>query len=192
MQPGATFSTTLPSLPSQPWYQQLHPDQQQLLALAWQLYEDEARGHDQERVDYSFVVFPAAKAYEGYLKDMLLALHLISAVDHASRRFRIGRALNPDVGNGQRDEWWLYDDLSGYCGEELGRQLWETWLVCRNHLFHYFPGEAHFLSLSEAKNCLMMIQASMAAATACMVQRKPLHRASSAKMQTRAAAARHL
>jgi hypothetical protein len=175
MQPGATFPTTLPPLQGQSWYQQLHPDQQQLLALAWQLYEDEAHSPSHHRVDYSFVVFTAAKAYEGYLKDLLLSLHLIDATDHTSRRFRIGRALNPDVGNGQRDEWWLYDDLSGYCGEELGRQLWETWLVCRNHLFHYFPGEAHFLSLPEAKSCLEMIQASIAAATACMTQRQSRH-----------------
>ena len=45
--------------------------------------------------DYSFVVFPTAKAYEGFLKKMFFDLGFITEEDYRGKRFRIGKALNP-------------------------------------------------------------------------------------------------
>jgi hypothetical protein len=40
--------------------------------------------------DYAFVVFPAAKAYEGFLKKVLFDLKLITKQQYLGDRFRIG------------------------------------------------------------------------------------------------------
>lgn len=114
-------------------------------------------------VDYSFIVFPMAKTYEGFLKQILLDLGLIDEHTFAGRRFRIGRALNPDIRKHQRDEDWLYDDLVFVLGEELTRQVWNTWLECRNHVFHYFPDCKRGLSWSEAVAKVQMMTDAMEA-----------------------------
>lgn len=136
------------------WFSALAADQQKLVRLAWQLYQAQLvppmASARSLLADYSFVVFPAAKAYEGFLKDYLLNRGLITAEQHGSARFRLGRALNPDINQDQRDEWWLYDDVERECGKEVARQMWAAWLSCRNHLFHYFPNEQHFITLEEA------------------------------------------
>jgi hypothetical protein len=155
------------------------PDQSSPVALtkAWQeemlqqsrwLYNREKNNH-QILSDYSFIVFPAAKAFEGFLKDYLLSMGLISKETHQSKRFRIGRALNPDVPQNQRDVWWLYDDVSHTCGEETARHLWTTWLECRNHVFHFFPGEKSSMTLERAAQHLAQIEHSMELATQCIL-----------------------
>ncbi len=59
--------------------------------------------------DYSFVVFPAAKAYEGFLKKMFLDLGFITNEDYLGKRFRIGKALNPFLEERLRDRESVYD-----------------------------------------------------------------------------------
>lgn len=146
----------------QPWWDELSSWQQEALELSHQLYQREL--NTQTRFpDYSFIVFPAAKAYEGFLKDLLFKLHLIDKPTYESRRFRIGRALNPDIHNGRRDEQWLYDDVTRQFGKDIARQLWETWLECRNHIFHYFPHQENQLTLIQAKHRLDIILAAIEA-----------------------------
>ena len=41
--------------------------------------------------DYSFIVAPAAKAYEGYLKEFFLKVGVISQEDYESDRFRVAK-----------------------------------------------------------------------------------------------------
>lgn len=144
--------------------------QQQLIDLAWQLLA-EARKLP-TKTDYSYIVFPMAKAYEGYLKDWLLVFGLISKEVWASRRFRIGRALNPDVPPPQRDEWWLYDDVTRVCGEDTAHQLWTCWLEGRNHVFHYFPEDTRGLTLAEAEHNLEMLSNTITKAISCLVKSK--------------------
>ena len=97
--------------------------------------------------DYSFIIFPLSKAYEGFLKSFLLKEELIDYETYISKRWRIGRALNPDISQSQQDELWFYDDLVQRKGGEVARQAWNTWLVGRNHIFHFFPESGHDLFL---------------------------------------------
>lgn len=85
-----------------------------------------------ELLDYSFIVFPAAKAYEGFLKKLFLNKGFITEDDYYGKRFRIGKALNPYLEKEIREES-VYDKVVEYCGgKALADFFWETWRQCRN------------------------------------------------------------
>lgn len=149
----------------------LNPWQYDSIYMAYQLWKREVTQNTQ-LPDYTFIVFPASKAYEGFLKDLFLDLELIDEPTYSSRRFRIGRALNPDVSPNQRDKEWLYDDVKLYCGPDLAKRLWYTWLECRNHLFHYFPHNDHPLTLVQSREKLDQVTLTIEAALACWQQIK--------------------
>lgn len=159
----------LDALEKFPVFSYLDPWQQQLVRLSYTLWQREERTQTRF-LDYSFVVFPMAKAYEGFLKSYLWQFGLISEASYRSRKFRIGRALNPDVSLRQRDEDWIYDDLIRMCGPDVARQLWETWLTCRNQLFHYFPSSTQGVTLVQAGKHIEVIFDVMQRAVACAVK----------------------
>jgi hypothetical protein len=103
-------------------------------------------------VDYSFVVFPAAKAYEGYLKKVFLDRNFITPNDYYGKHFRIGKALNPSLEEKYRSES-VYDKVIQFCDGDrmLADLMWETWKNCRNMIFHFFPNEKNAISFEEAK-----------------------------------------
>lgn len=108
--------------------------------------------------DYSFVVFPSAKAYEGFLKKMFLDLRFITREDYLGKRFRIGKALNPFLDEKYRKEESVYDKLVKFCGgKNLADILWETWTQGRNLIFHWFPNEKRAISFEEAENKIRSI-----------------------------------
>ncbi len=147
----------------------LDPSQENLIKTSYYLSQQFV---DKKHIeDFSFIVFPMAKAYEGFLKKVLLDLNLISHKVYYGRRFRIGRALNPDVSLKQRDKWWLYDDLTRMLNEELAQEIWQTWLQCRNHVFHFFPDGGKALSFDEATGCLNKMQDVMEATIKLMKKR---------------------
>jgi len=116
MQRFGVFST-------QSWYLNLSPWQRDLVRIGLELYAREERmksGYD----DYSYVVFPIAKAYEGFLKQYFYDLGFIDYMTYSDRRFRIGRVLNPDVSPSRQDEFWMYGRLAQMCGAGLARGLW--------------------------------------------------------------------
>ncbi len=117
--------------------------------------------------DYSFVVFPLAKVYEGFLKLLFFQLGLVKKEVYYARHFRIGRSFNPDLVPRLRDESWLYDDVARLCGEGLARELWEVWLAGRNHLFHFFPGDRYLLNRNESGQLINRLLAAMESALAC-------------------------
>lgn len=155
--------------------QQLVTDewQQTLINQAWELLANEESRPQADRADYGFVVFPIAKAYEGYVKCWLLDMGLISKEVWASKRFRLGRALNPDVPENQRDEWWLFDDVTRACGTAIARQFWTSWLEGRNHIFHFFPDSEKALTLPEARKIVEMLVDTIRQAQACLLESKP-------------------
>ena len=153
---------------SSAWYEYSSPGQRKLIETAWLLVE-EAKTSSQKH-DYSYVLFPLAKAYEGFLKQYLFDAELIDEPTYNSRKFRIGRALNPDVSYSQRDKNWLFDDLGRVCGIEMARKLWETWLDCRNQVFHFFPQHQQYLTLVQAQDRMEMIADAMETALACRSQ----------------------
>lgn len=136
-------------LPAKPWWDYIDSDLQELLLQAFDLLRV-ARSLEHYH-DYSFVVFPASKAYEGFLKKIFLDMGFISKEDYQGTRFRIGKALNPSLEKSARKGQWVYEKLEHYCnGRALPDLLWETWKECRNLVFHWFPGEAKAISLAEA------------------------------------------
>lgn len=164
-----------------PWFSQLDPAQQELIKLSYFLYQREAGLGGSPSVtggvrpllyDYSFVVFPIAKAYEGFLKEYLYDLQLINQHTFEGKRFRIGRAMNPDIRENQQDEFWLYDDIELMCGKQVAHVLWQTWLQCRNRVVHFFPKETHKIALKEAKERIEMVLETMDMAFQCRVELK--------------------
>lgn len=113
------------------------------------------------RHDYSFVVFPMAKAFEGFLKKVLVDMDLAGEQMVYSHHFRIGKSLNPDLPIKYRRDDWLYgkiDEVFGRSGDNnLATDLWSVWKEGRNLLFHYFPDHQEFISLGEAGEMLERI-----------------------------------
>jgi hypothetical protein len=104
--------------------------------------------------DYAFLVFPIAKAYEGFLKLYFQRLGVLNQAHSESRLFRIGRSFNPDLPPHLRDEVWIYDDVSRESGKEIARGLWEIWVEGRNHLFHYFPQHRRTVDYEQARKLI--------------------------------------
>ncbi len=162
-------------LENRPWWNYIHHDMKELFLESELLLTHVGKWKNHFH-DYAFVVFPAAKAYEGFLKNMFLDLGFISEEDYFGKRFRIGRALNPALEPRFRERESVYDRLTYYCnGEELPKALWETWKKGRNMSFHWFPEEKNALTLPEARLILTSIFDTMDLAfKECKIEKKAL------------------
>lgn len=133
----------------------LTPQQMDLFKQGYHLY-----GHVQEHMDqfkdYSFVVFPFAKAYEGFLKKIFLESHFITPADYKSRHFRVGEVMSPNLAARLRDRS-VYKKICGQVGCELSDTIWETWKVGRNEVFHYFPDRDEIVTFEDAYKRIVMI-----------------------------------
>lgn len=150
------------------WWNYVEPDLQELLVLSEFLtnvvrsWGGDLPAGSKVFHDYSFVVFPAAKAYEGFLKKMFLDMGFIANEDYLGKRFRIGKALNPFLEERFRDRESVYDKLVKYCGgKELADSLWNAWTNGRNLVFHWFPEEKKALSFKDAEERIEMIIGAM-------------------------------
>lgn len=131
-------------------------DLQQLLETSFVLFE-KVSTWEEKLIDYSFVVFPAAKAYEGFLKKLFYEMEFITKEDYEGKHLRIGKELNPYLPK-KIESAGVYPKLIKYCGgEDLGLLLWDTWKISRNLTFHYFPNEKNAITLWEAGDRLEMI-----------------------------------
>lgn len=140
---------------TKPWWNYLEEDLKELVDESFLLLAMfDPKKIDQEKLkfhDYSFVVFPIAKAYEGFLKRMFMDLGFITKEDYYGSRFRIGKALNPSLEERYRDES-IYDRIVNYCGgKETADKLWITWKDARNAIFHWFPDEKRAINYDEAR-----------------------------------------
>jgi len=120
-------------------------------------------GRQANPTDYSYLVFPFAKAYEGFLKLLFLRYGIITNREFESDRFRIGKALNPNLEKRMRRLHSAYDRFVNFCdnGTELANRLWQTWKRGRNLLFHFFPKHYKTVSLTEAKDIIAEILITM-------------------------------
>lgn len=149
---------SLDVLKIKPWWAYLEGNQQELLEESVMLLEREEQAGEPVFHDYAFVVFPAAKAYEGFLKKMFYDLELIGKADFEGDHFRIGRSLNPSLPERFRAVDWIFEKLSQKCqGENVPELLWETWKESRNLLFHWFPKNKNTITREEAKHRLVLI-----------------------------------
>ncbi len=144
------------------WFIHLPNAQRELLQQSFFLLEEVEQLH-RTFFDYSFVVMPAAKAYEGFIKDLVYHLGLISKKRYVGKRFRVGKALNPELAHSHPNALdALYDDLVTLCGgEEIPALLWKTWKECRNEVFHYFMDQDQHITLFGAKEKLHYILEAM-------------------------------
>jgi len=145
------------------WWSYLEEDLQKLFGTSMFLISTikswgaDLPGGAREFDDYAFVVFPAAKAYEGFLKKMFLDLKFITEEDYFGKHFRIGKSLNPSLPKEIRVQE-VYGKVVKYCGgEKLANDLWETWRICRNLTFHWFPNEKNTITFEEAIERVNMI-----------------------------------
>ncbi len=106
--------------------------------------------------DYSFIIAPLSKAYEGFLKDFFLKIHLIDQKQYYSDRFRVGKVLNPSL---RYKRYSLYQKLADINpeGEELAQLLWDAWKYGRNKVFHYFPGETKNIDTKQAEKLINLL-----------------------------------
>ncbi len=110
--------------------------------------------------DYSFMVFPFAKAYEGFLKQLFKDVGFISHLDYISDHLRLGKLMSPNL-IGRLGDRSLYKKIRESVSEELANKLWETWKAGRNQIFHYFPHNLKAISFEEANKIIERILATM-------------------------------
>lgn len=106
--------------------------------------------------DYSFVVSPISKAYEGYLKEFFLKINVIDEASYLSDRFRVGKTLNPSL---RYKRFSIFQKLADYDekGEELAELLWDAWKYGRNEIFHYFPNQVKVIDKKAAEDRIYMV-----------------------------------
>jgi len=162
------------SLKRKSWWGYLDKDLQELFNEALLLI-DRVGKWEEKFHDYSFIVFPVAKAYEGFLKSFFLDLGFISEKEFYGKRFRVGSALNPALEKRYRNKEGVYDKIVEYCGgKELADTLWDTWRTCRNMLFHWFPNEKNAISYEEASNRVQQVVQSIDSAfKECKIEKRP-------------------
>src|SRR5688572_25488929 len=98
------------------WYEYLDEPMRDLVDESYYLLDSEQmRGVGLH--DYSFVVFPMAKAYEGFLKKFLFEIGLLSQKDLDARYFRLGKSLNPSLPPRLRNGSWVYGGLEAISKE---------------------------------------------------------------------------
>lgn len=133
----------------------LSPYQKDLIREGSFLYQEVFDKSEYSFVDYAFLVFPFAKAYEGFLKQFLFDTDLISIKEYNSNHIRLGLLLCPDLPSYDRRS--IYLEIVGKCGSDLAGKMWETWKYCRNQVFHYYPHNSKAINLIGAKERIQMI-----------------------------------
>ena len=154
------------SLDKHLWWTYIHEDLRELLKQSFFLVKifraREKSSQQPEFHDYAFIVFPAAKSYEGFLKTLFHDLGFINDEDFNGKRFRVGKALNPSLESNLREKEGVYDKMVTFCqGTYLADNLWETWKKSRNLLFHWFPQERNAVTFGEAKERIDSILSTM-------------------------------
>lgn len=124
------------------------------------LLADSQNHRDEEPTDYSYIVFPFAKLYEGFLKQLFRDLGIISDRDYRGEFYRIGKALSPGFAYRLKGKSAYYA-IEKRFGKALVTRLWHTWKNGRNLIFHYFPDNYHALTLDHAKELVALIVSTM-------------------------------
>lgn len=141
-------------------WQYLSPKQRVLAGDGNFLIHDSNEHKDQEPTDYSYLVFPFAKMYEGFLKQLFLDIGIISEHDYASERFRIGKALSPTLAH-RLGKYSAFTQIESKYGRDLALMLWQTWKEGRNLVFHYFPHNYRALPRDKALQLIQKILETM-------------------------------
>jgi hypothetical protein len=138
----------------------LSPQEKMLYEDGMFLLSDSKQHRSEEPTDYSYIVFPFAKLYEGFLKDLFVKSGIISERDYRSDHFRIGKVLSPNLVRrlGPRS---AYGQLENRYGHDLPDLLWHAWKEGRNLVFHYFPHNYRVLTRDEAEQSVQLLEHAM-------------------------------
>lgn len=110
--------------------------------------------------DYAFMVFPYAKAFEGFLKQLFKDVGFLTEEDYISDHLRLGKLMSPNMA-GKLGEQSLYKKLIQFGSKDLADKIWDSWRNGRNRVFHYFPHNLEAITLSEAEEKSAMILETM-------------------------------
>lgn len=138
----------------------LSPTQKDLILEGNFLMNDVIRHANYSFKDYSFLVFPYGKAFEGFLKKIFLDLGYISHLDYISDHFRLGKMMSPHLVErlGERS---LYLQMKNHGGQQLADEVWQMWKVGRNEIFHYFPHNLKMITFQQAEEIIQKIIQTM-------------------------------
>jgi len=142
------------------FWQYLSQNQKDLVREGQYLMDDIIHDHAYQFKDYSFLVFPFAKAYEGFLKQLFKDANLISHLDYISDHLRLGKLMSPNLVPklGNRS---LYRKIRDKTGQDLADKIWDVWKTGRNQIFHYFPHNLKAISFNEAGEIVIKILSTM-------------------------------
>lgn len=138
----------------------LSQGQRDLLNEGLFLMDNIIRDHVYQFKDYSFLVFPFAKAYEGFLKQIFRDKKLISRLDYISDHLRLGKLMSPNL-IGKLGDRSLYKKIQEQYSQELADKVWNVWKNGRNQIFHYFPHNIKAISFNESRGICMDILRTM-------------------------------
>lgn len=110
--------------------------------------------------DYSFLVFPFAKAYEGFLKKLFKDIKFISHLDYISDHLRLGKLMSPNLITKLGDRS-LFLKIERATSKEFANRVWEAWKMGRNQIFHYFPHNIKAINYEEAERIVNEIIQTM-------------------------------
>ncbi len=128
----------------------LSQNQKDLIKEGRYLMYEVIKDHAYQFQDYSFLVFPFAKAYEGFLKQLFKDVGFISHLDYISDHYRLGKMLSPNLVSklGNRS---LYLKIQQYASKDLADRIWEGWKLGRNQIFHYFSHNTRAITFAYAE-----------------------------------------
>jgi len=134
----------------------LSQNQKDLILEGQYLMNDIIKDHAYHFKDYSFLVFPFAKAYEGFLKRLFLDIGFISRLDYISDHLRLGKLMSPNLTMRLGDRS-LYLKIKEAADEKLAEEVWTAWKMGRNQIFHYFPHNIKSITFEEAEKIVNQI-----------------------------------
>lgn len=138
----------------------LSQGQKDLVEEGLYLMNDIVRDHAYQFKDYSFLVFPFAKSYEGFLKKIFRDKNLISRLDYISDHLRLGKMMSPNL-IGKLGPDSLYVKLEDGYSKDLADKIWNIRKNGRNQVFHYFPHNTKAINFSQARGICMDILRTM-------------------------------
>ena len=142
------------------FWQYLSQSQKDLILEGQYLMNDVIRHNAYNFKDYSFLVFPFAKAYEGFLKQLFKDIKFISHLDYISDHLRLGKLMSPNL-EGKLGDRSLYKKMREAVTSDFAQRVWMTWKLGRNQIFHYFPHNLKAISFTEAEEIIGQIIQTM-------------------------------
>lgn len=138
------------------FWQYLTQPQRDLILEGQYLMSEVIKQNTYRFKDYSFLVFPFAKAYEGFLKQLFKDVKFISHLDYISDHLRLGKLMSPNL-EGRLGDRSLFKKMKESVTIDFAERVWQTWKLGRNQIFHYFPHNLKAITFEEAEKIIGQI-----------------------------------